>query len=150
MTGCNPSATWVAPEGQRLSATLCYEVYAPRGPHAITAAANQSDPAQVRAALYTDGLVETPGVDLDDAMAGLATQLAHTPPQPMDQLATHLIDHARQTAPRTDDIALLLTRLVTARWPQLATEFTVGTAVVVPVAPTRSAARTTPDSAEGV
>lgn len=84
-------------------------------------------------------------------MAGLATQLAHTPPQPMDQLATHLIDHARQTAPpRTDDIALLLTRLVTARWPRLATEFTVGTAVVALVAPTRSAARTTPDSAEGV
>ncbi|MET7861004.1 SpoIIE family protein phosphatase [Streptomyces sp. NPDC005318] len=66
-------------------------------------------------ALYTDGLIETPGVDLEDAMAGLATQLARTPLQPMDQLATHLIDHARQTAPRTDDIALLLLRLVPAR-----------------------------------
>lgn len=65
-------------------------------------------------ALYTDGLVETPEVDLDDAMAGLAAQLAQTPPQPMDQLATHLIDHARRTAPRTDDIALLLIRLATA------------------------------------
>ncbi|WP_406506400.1 SpoIIE family protein phosphatase [Streptomyces sp. NBC_01602] len=65
-------------------------------------------------ALYTDGLVETPEVDLDDAMAGLAGQLARTRPQPMDQLATHLIDHARRTAPRTDDIALLLIRLGTA------------------------------------
>ncbi|MDX3772032.1 SpoIIE family protein phosphatase [Streptomyces sp. AK08-01B] len=65
-------------------------------------------------ALYTDGLVETPGVDLDDAMAGLATQLAQARPQPMDQLATALIDHARQTAPRTDDIALLLMELCTA------------------------------------
>ncbi|MEW1775962.1 SpoIIE family protein phosphatase [Streptomyces sp. NPDC086777] len=59
-------------------------------------------------ALYTDGLVETPGVDLDDAMSGLATQLARARSQPMDGLATALIDHARRTAPRTDDIALLL------------------------------------------
>ncbi|MET8331952.1 SpoIIE family protein phosphatase [Streptomyces sp. NPDC005181] len=65
-------------------------------------------------ALYTDGLVETPGVDLDDAMAGLAAQLAQARPQPMDRLATALIDHARQTAPRTDDIALLLMELCTA------------------------------------
>ncbi|MFS4094107.1 SpoIIE family protein phosphatase, partial [Streptomyces sp. AF1A] len=65
-------------------------------------------------ALYTDGLVETPGVDLDDAMNGLAAQLARARPQPMDELATALIDHARQTAPRTDDIALLLIGLATA------------------------------------
>ncbi|WP_431968278.1 SpoIIE family protein phosphatase [Actinacidiphila sp. bgisy160] len=65
-------------------------------------------------ALYTDGLVETPGVDLDDAMAGLAARLARTAPQPMDRLATDLIDHARRTAPRTDDIALLLIRFVAA------------------------------------
>jgi serine phosphatase RsbU (regulator of sigma subunit) len=65
-------------------------------------------------ALYTDGLVETPGVDLDDAMNGLAAQLARARPQPMDELATALIDHARQTAPRTDDIALLLIGLAGA------------------------------------
>ncbi|MFG2958417.1 SpoIIE family protein phosphatase [Streptomyces sp. NPDC048291] len=59
-------------------------------------------------ALYTDGLVETPGVDLDDAMAGLADQLARARFQPADRLATALIDHARRTAPMTDDIALLL------------------------------------------
>ncbi len=41
-------------------------------------------------------------------MSGLATQLARASAQPMDRLATTLIDHARQTAPRTDDIALLL------------------------------------------
>ncbi|WP_351231457.1 SpoIIE family protein phosphatase [Streptomyces sp. NPDC002133] len=64
-------------------------------------------------ALYTDGLVETPGVDLDAAMAGLAAQLAQARPQPMDKLATALIDHARQTAARTDDIALLLIMLAT-------------------------------------
>ncbi|GHE59431.1 hypothetical protein GCM10014715_10920 [Streptomyces spiralis] len=65
-------------------------------------------------ALYTDGLVETPGVDMDDAMSGLATQLARASIQPMDRLATALIDRARQTAPRTDDIALLLIGLATA------------------------------------
>ncbi|WP_393101309.1 SpoIIE family protein phosphatase [Streptomyces sp. LN325] len=66
-------------------------------------------------ALYTDGLVETPGVDLDDAMSGLAAQLAQADrSQPMDRLATALIDHARRTATRTDDIALLLIGLVTA------------------------------------
>ncbi|MER5520896.1 SpoIIE family protein phosphatase [Streptomyces sp. NPDC002763] len=59
-------------------------------------------------ALYTDGLVETPGVDLDDAMSGLAAQLAQARFESMDRLATTLIDHARRTAPMTDDIALLL------------------------------------------
>ncbi|GGT22776.1 SpoIIE family protein phosphatase [Streptomyces chromofuscus] len=68
-------------------------------------------------ALYTDGLVEAAGVDLDDAMAGLAAQLARARPQPMDKLATALIDHARRTAPRTDDIALLLIMLATAGSP---------------------------------
>ncbi|MFD9218056.1 SpoIIE family protein phosphatase [Streptomyces sp. NPDC059544] len=52
--------------------------------------------------------VETPGGDPDRATAGLAAQLAQAPTQPMDRLATDLIDHARQTAPRRDDIALLL------------------------------------------
>ncbi|MFI8182379.1 SpoIIE family protein phosphatase [Actinacidiphila glaucinigra] len=63
-------------------------------------------------ALYTDGLIETPGIDLDDAMAGLATRVAGAARQSMDLLATDLIDHARRTAPRTDDIALLLIRSV--------------------------------------
>ncbi|MFF7209807.1 SpoIIE family protein phosphatase [Streptomyces sp. NPDC008238] len=65
-------------------------------------------------ALYTDGLVETPGVDLDDAMAGLAARLARTAPGPVDRLATDLIDQARRTAPRTDDIALLLIKCAAA------------------------------------
>ena len=64
-------------------------------------------------ALYTDGLVETPGVDPDDAMSGLADQLAQARFQPTDRLATALIDHARRTAPLTDDIALLLIGLTT-------------------------------------
>ncbi|MFF7216950.1 PP2C family protein-serine/threonine phosphatase, partial [Streptomyces sp. NPDC008238] len=65
--------------------------------------------------LYTDGLVETPGTDLDDAMAELASQVAQAAMEPMDRLATALIDKARRTAPRTDDIALLLIGVGTAR-----------------------------------
>ncbi|MEU7428084.1 SpoIIE family protein phosphatase [Streptomyces sp. NPDC040750] len=66
-------------------------------------------------ALYTDGLVETPGVDMDDAMSGLATQLARASAQPVGRrLATSPIDHARQTPPRADDIVLLLIGLATA------------------------------------
>ncbi|WP_217552548.1 SpoIIE family protein phosphatase [Streptomyces sp. GbtcB6] len=68
-------------------------------------------------ALYTDGLVETPGVDLDDAMSALAVPLARARFQSMDRLAETLIDHARRAAPRTDDIALLLIGLTPAGHP---------------------------------
>ncbi|WP_186779180.1 SpoIIE family protein phosphatase [Streptomyces salinarius] len=56
-------------------------------------------------ALYTDGLVEAPGVDLDDAIAALAGLLEHGDPSDLDALAHTLIRHA--PAPG-DDIALLL------------------------------------------
>lgn len=56
-------------------------------------------------ALYTDGLVETPGTDIDDATATLAGLLEHADPTDLDALADLLIRHA--PAPG-DDIALLL------------------------------------------
>ncbi|WP_217169083.1 SpoIIE family protein phosphatase [Streptomyces sp. AC512_CC834] len=56
-------------------------------------------------ALYTDGLVEAPGVDLDDAIAALAGLLEHGDPGDLDAMADTLIRHA--PAPG-DDIALLL------------------------------------------
>ncbi|AUA16388.1 Phosphoserine phosphatase RsbU [Streptomyces malaysiensis subsp. malaysiensis] len=59
-------------------------------------------------ALYTDGLVESPDVDLDDATANLADQLAQAQDQPMATLADTLIHHDPHTDPRSDDIALLL------------------------------------------
>ncbi|WP_413105334.1 SpoIIE family protein phosphatase [Streptomyces sp. Inha503] len=62
-------------------------------------------------ALYTDGLVESPDVDLDDATTSLADQLAQAPDQPMTTLADTLIRHDPHTDPRSDDIALLLLRL---------------------------------------
>ncbi|WP_399186370.1 SpoIIE family protein phosphatase [Streptomyces sp. WAC 04229] len=56
-------------------------------------------------ALYTDGLVEAPGVDLDDAIAALAGLLEAGDPADLDEMADILIRHA--PAPE-DDIALLL------------------------------------------
>nr|WP_226967201.1 SpoIIE family protein phosphatase [Streptomyces phaeolivaceus] len=62
-------------------------------------------------ALYTDGLVETPGVDIGAAVDALARALAGTDPSgphAMNTVADALVQHARRSAPRSDDIALLL------------------------------------------
>ncbi|MFI6208337.1 SpoIIE family protein phosphatase [Streptomyces sp. NPDC051041] len=56
-------------------------------------------------ALYTDGLVEAPGVDLDDATAALAGLLERTDPTDLDAMADVLVRHAPTPG---DDIALLL------------------------------------------
>jgi hypothetical protein len=56
-------------------------------------------------ALYTDGLVEAPGVDLDDATAALAGLLEHADPTDLDGMADTLIRHSPTPG---DDIALLL------------------------------------------
>ncbi|MGI5396752.1 PP2C family protein-serine/threonine phosphatase [Streptomyces sp. CA-251251] len=56
-------------------------------------------------ALYTDGLVEAPGVDLDDATAALAGLLEHADPTDLDAMADTLIRHSPTPG---DDIALLL------------------------------------------
>ncbi|MBT2507644.1 SpoIIE family protein phosphatase [Streptomyces sp. ISL-98] len=59
-------------------------------------------------ALYTDGLVETPGTDIDEATADLAHQLEQAQDRTMEALAETLIHYATKSAPRHDDIALLL------------------------------------------
>ncbi|MGX1885795.1 SpoIIE family protein phosphatase [Streptomyces sp. NPDC055287] len=59
-------------------------------------------------ALYTDGLVEMPGIDIDDTTADLARQLAHIKGRTMDDVADALVQYATTSAPRHDDIALLL------------------------------------------
>ncbi|GGT04193.1 SpoIIE family protein phosphatase [Streptomyces chromofuscus] len=59
-------------------------------------------------ALYTDGLVEAPGVDIDDAVAELARQLDRHPTDDIDSLTDALLRHALRGVPRTDDIAMLL------------------------------------------
>lgn len=62
-------------------------------------------------ALYTDGLVEAPGRDIEDAIGAVAGRLAAAPEHhPLGDLADELIDHAHRDGPRPDDIALLLLR----------------------------------------
>ena len=61
-------------------------------------------------ALYTDGLVEVPGADIDDTTNTLAQHLTQAQTQDLESLADTLIRHAQSSAPRHDDIALLLVR----------------------------------------
>ncbi len=58
--------------------------------------------------LYTDGLIEEPGVDPDDAIAALAGLLERTDASNLDALADTLIQQAPNPV---DDIALLLISL---------------------------------------
>ncbi|MCI3243288.1 SpoIIE family protein phosphatase [Streptomyces spinosisporus] len=55
--------------------------------------------------LYTDGLVERPGVDLGEAIADLADLVSRTDPADPDAMADTLIDRASDPA---DDVALLI------------------------------------------
>ncbi|MER6307262.1 SpoIIE family protein phosphatase [Streptomyces sp. NPDC001657] len=59
-------------------------------------------------ALYTDGLVEQPGVDLDRAVAELAGRLSAAPPRQPDALADVLLENRYSGADRQDDVALML------------------------------------------
>jgi serine phosphatase RsbU (regulator of sigma subunit)/PAS domain-containing protein len=62
-------------------------------------------------ALYTDGLVEKPGADLDRSTRGLARHLSRTGAGDLDAVIDSLVRHARPTGYHADDIALLLLRL---------------------------------------
>ncbi|MFJ4525922.1 SpoIIE family protein phosphatase [Streptomyces sp. NPDC088810] len=59
-------------------------------------------------AFYTDGLVERPGVDLDDSIAELARHLARADDRDLDLLIDELVSEAGTTGQRADDVALLL------------------------------------------
>ncbi|MFF8267005.1 SpoIIE family protein phosphatase [Streptomyces sp. NPDC016562] len=59
-------------------------------------------------ALYTDGLVEKPGVDIDVGVERLRTALAAARPSPLTETADRLIGEAGGSTDRPDDIALLL------------------------------------------
>ncbi|MFF3689648.1 PP2C family protein-serine/threonine phosphatase [Streptomyces sp. NPDC002187] len=60
-------------------------------------------------ALYTDGLVEEPGADIDVGIDRLRASLAHARADTLDELADRLLHNARGSSYRADDIALLLT-----------------------------------------
>ncbi|WP_328417988.1 SpoIIE family protein phosphatase [Streptomyces violaceus] len=59
-------------------------------------------------AFYTDGLIETPGTDLDDSIADLAHHLAQADERDLDLLIDHLLRKAGTDGQRADDIALLV------------------------------------------
>ncbi|MFI8067199.1 SpoIIE family protein phosphatase [Streptomyces sp. NPDC086033] len=59
-------------------------------------------------AFYTDGLVETPGVDLDDSLAGLAHHLAQADERDLDLLIDDLLSKSGTAGQRTDDVAILV------------------------------------------
>ncbi|MGP3923326.1 SpoIIE family protein phosphatase [Streptomyces sp. 8N616] len=60
-------------------------------------------------ALYTDGLVEERGTDIDVGVDRLRASLAHARAGSLDELADRLLQDARRSTHRADDIALLLT-----------------------------------------
>ncbi|MEV0176339.1 SpoIIE family protein phosphatase [Streptomyces sp. NPDC050803] len=60
--------------------------------------------------LYTDGLIESPDVDIEDALADLGAELARAGDRPLDELADHLVQHCAMPQGRSDDVALLLLR----------------------------------------
>ncbi|MFI1168872.1 SpoIIE family protein phosphatase [Streptomyces sp. NPDC020801] len=66
-------------------------------------------PSRSVLALYTDGLVEEPGTDIDVGIDRLRASLAHARADSLDELADRLLHNARGSAYRADDIALLLT-----------------------------------------
>ncbi|TXS49130.1 SpoIIE family protein phosphatase [Streptomyces sp. t39] len=73
------------------------------------------DPGQTLL-LYTDGLVEQPGADLDDGMQ-LLTSLVHDGPRDLQLLADHLCEVVDDRG-GDDDVALLLLRRKGALAPQ--------------------------------
>ncbi|MFI9611802.1 SpoIIE family protein phosphatase [Streptomyces sp. NPDC052023] len=59
--------------------------------------------------LYTDGLVESPGVDIEDALAELGRRLGGAGHLPLDELADVMMGQGRSQE-RVDDVALMLLR----------------------------------------
>jgi PAS domain S-box-containing protein len=59
--------------------------------------------------LYTDGLVERPGENIDDGMAELAARVREAPDDP-DALCDHLLDTLVPAGGATDDVAILTLR----------------------------------------
>ncbi|MER5910884.1 SpoIIE family protein phosphatase [Streptomyces sp. NPDC001982] len=60
--------------------------------------------------LYTDGLIESPGVDIEDALAQLGELLTTMGDQPLEYLADELVRHSVAARERADDVAVLLLR----------------------------------------
>ncbi|MFG2602572.1 SpoIIE family protein phosphatase [Streptomyces sp. NPDC048514] len=60
--------------------------------------------------LYTDGLVESPGIDIEDALVELGGLLSEIGDQPLENLADEILRQSPAARERLDDVALLLLR----------------------------------------
>ncbi|WP_425264950.1 SpoIIE family protein phosphatase [Streptomyces yokosukanensis] len=60
--------------------------------------------------LYTDGLVEAPTIDIEDALVSLGGLLSEIGDQPLEQLADEVVRQSAAARERTDDVAVLLLR----------------------------------------
>ncbi|MDX3524672.1 SpoIIE family protein phosphatase [Streptomyces scabiei] len=60
--------------------------------------------------LYTDGLIESPGVDIEEALASLGERLSTAGERPLEWLADLLVRETETAEERADDVALLLLR----------------------------------------
>ncbi|MFJ8029355.1 SpoIIE family protein phosphatase [Streptomyces sp. NPDC096032] len=60
--------------------------------------------------LYTDGLVESPGIDIEDALVELGALLSEVGDQPLETLADEILRHSAAARERLDDVAVLLLR----------------------------------------
>ncbi|MFF9410154.1 SpoIIE family protein phosphatase [Streptomyces anandii] len=60
--------------------------------------------------LYTDGLVESPGTDIEDSLAELGDRLGRAGDVPLGALADCLVRHSAAARERIDDVAVLLLR----------------------------------------
>ncbi|WBO62281.1 SpoIIE family protein phosphatase [Streptomyces camelliae] len=63
--------------------------------------------------LYTDGLVESPGIDIEDALVDLGGLLSEAGDQPLERLADEVVRHNAAARGRVDDVAVLLLRACT-------------------------------------
>ncbi len=61
-------------------------------------------------ALYTDGLVESPGVDIEDALVELGQRFGEVGDVPLGELADCLVQRSTVVGERVDDVAVLLLR----------------------------------------
>ncbi|MFJ6795274.1 SpoIIE family protein phosphatase [Streptomyces sp. NPDC091268] len=77
-------------------------------PEATYPVAELTLPVGAVLALYTDGLVEAAGADIDDGVERLRAALAEASPVPLTETADRLVSEAGHAADRPDDIALLL------------------------------------------
>ncbi|WP_264925531.1 SpoIIE family protein phosphatase [Streptomyces sp. A012304] len=61
-------------------------------------------------ALYTDGLIEAPGTDIEDAVTALGRRLGESGDRPLEEVADGLVGYHAAAEERIDDVALLLLR----------------------------------------